>query len=578
MNVKKSLVGTFVLLMGLGLSSFTDDDRNFQISKNLDLLNSIFKELDMFYVDSLDVEKVIQSSVDGMLSSTDPYTEYYPEEEESTLKEMTTGKYGGIGAAIRYYEAKDRIAIIEPTEGMPAAEAGVKAGDIILSVGGKEMVRGDMKPQDFSSKVSEALRGEPGTSFVLKVLRPLKNDSTVMEFKVTRKSIRTNPIPYFGMVRDSIGYLTLTGFTENCAKDFKKALISLKQQGAKSLIVDLRDNGGGSLTEAIDIVNYFVPKNQEILVTKGKLKQAQNSYKTQNEPLDERIPLVVLVNGSSASASEIVSGSLQDLDRAVIIGSRTFGKGLVQTIRPLPYNATLKVTTSKYYIPSGRCIQAIDYAKKNADGSVARIPDSLTTVFHTAAGREVRDGGGIRPDIEVKGDKIPNIVFYLMNDDLIFDYATQYCLEHPTLSSIEELKITDADYEAFKKLVKSRNFTYDRQSEKMLKTLKEIAEFEGYMEGASEEFKALEKKLSHNLDRDLDYFSKQIKSYLAEEIAPRYFYQRGRAMERLKEDEDLEKAIEILKDPVRYHQILSAPEAKTTDEVAAAAVSSETKR
>ena len=539
MNVKKSLVGTFVLLMGLGLSSFTDDDRNFQISKNLDLLNSIFKELDMFYVDSLDVEKVIQSSVDGMLSSTDPYTEYYPEEEESTLKEMTTGKYGGIGAAIRYYEAKDRIAIIEPTEGMPAAEAGVKAGDIILSVGGKEMVRGDMKPQDFSSKVSEALRGEPGTSFVLKVLRPLKNDSTVMEFKVTRKSIRTNPIPYFGMVRDSIGYLTLTGFTENCAKDFKKALISLKQQGAKSLIVDLRDNGGGSLTEAIDIVNYFVPKNQEILVTKGKLKQAQNSYKTQNEPLDERIPLVVLVNGSSASASEIVSGSLQDLDRAVIIGSRTFGKGLVQTIRPLPYNATLKVTTSKYYIPSGRCIQAIDYAKKNADGSVARIPDSLTTVFHTAAGREVRDGGGIRPDIEVKGDKIP---------------------------------------EAFKKLVKSRNFTYDRQSEKMLKTLKEIAEFEGYMEGASEEFKALEKKLSHNLDRDLDYFSKQIKSYLAEEIATRYFYQRGRAMERLKEDEDLEKAIEILKDPVRYHQILSAPEAKTTDEVAAAAVSSETKR
>lgn len=578
MNVKKSLVGTFVLLMGLGLSSFTDDDRNFQISKNLDLLNSIFKELDMFYVDSLDVEKVIQSSVDGMLSSTDPYTEYYPEEEESTLKEMTTGKYGGIGAAIRYYEAKDRIAIIEPTEGMPAAEAGVKAGDIILSVGGKEMVRGDMKPQDFSSKVSEALRGEPGTSFVLKVLRPLKNDSTVMEFKVTRKSIRTNPIPYFGMVRDSIGYLTLTGFTENCAKDFKKALISLKQQGAKSLIVDLRDNGGGSLTEAIDIVNYFVPKNQEILVTKGKLKQAQNSYKTQNEPLDERIPLVVLVNGSSASASEIVSGSLQDLDRAVIIGSRTFGKGLVQTIRPLPYNATLKVTTSKYYIPSGRCIQAIDYAKKNADGSVARIPDSLTTVFHTAAGREVRDGGGIRPDIEVKGDKIPNIVFYLMNDDLIFDYATQYCLEHPTLSSIEELKITDADYEAFKKLVKSRNFTYDRQSEKMLKTLKEIAEFEGYMEGASEEFKALEKKLSHNLDRDLDYFSKQIKLYLAEEIATRYFYQRGRAMERLKEDEDLEKAIEILKDPVRYHQILSAPEAKTTDEVAAAAVSSETKR
>lgn len=567
MHVKKSLMGALVLLMGLGFSSFTDDDRNFQISKNLDLMNAIFKELDMFYVDSLDVEKVIQSGVDGMLSTTDPYTEYYPEEEESSLKEMTTGKYGGIGAAIRYYEAKDRIAVIEPTEGMPAAEAGVKAGDIILSVGGKEMVRGDMKPQEFSSKVSEALRGEPGTSFVLKVLRPLKNDSTVMEFKITRKNIRTNPIPYFGMVRDNIGYLTLTGFTENCAKDFKKALIGLKQQGAKALIVDLRDNGGGSLSEAIDIVNYFVPKNKEILVTKGKLKQAQNSYKTQNEPLDENIPLAVLVNGASASASEIVSGSLQDLDRAVIIGSRTFGKGLVQTIRPLPYNASLKVTTSKYYIPSGRCIQAIDYAKKNADGSVARIPDSLTTVFHTAAGREVRDGGGIRPDIEVKSDRIPNIIFYLMNEDVIFDYATQYCLDHPVLNSIADLKITDADYDAFKKLVKSRNFTYDRQSEKMLKSLKELAEFEGYMEGASEEFKALEKKLSHNIDRDLDYFAKQIKPYLAEEIATRYFYQRGKAMERLKEDEDLEKAIEVLKDPVRYKQILSAPAPQATEEV-----------
>lgn len=513
----------------------------------------------MFYVDTVNAEKMIQTGVEGMLSLTDPYTEYYPEEEVSSLKEMTTGKYGGIGAAIRYYEAKDRIAVVEPTEGMPAAEAGVKAGDIILSVGGKEMVRGNMKPQEFSSKVSEALRGEPGTSFVLKVLRPLKNDSTVMEFKLTRKNIRTNPVPYYGMVKDSIGYLALSSFTENSAKDFKKAFIELKQKGAKSLIIDLRDNGGGSLSEAVDIVNLYVPKGQEIVVTKGKLRQAQGSYKTQNEPVDTQIPLAILVNGSTASASEIVSGSLQDLDRAVIIGTRTFGKGLVQTIRPLPYNGTLKVTTSKYYIPSGRCIQAIDYAKKNADGSVARTPDSLTTVFHTAAGREVRDGGGIRPDIEVKGDKIPNIVFYLMNDDLIFDYATQYCWDHPTLASVDEFKLTDADYEAFKKLVKSRNFTYDRQSEKLLKSLKEVAEFEGYMTEASEEFKALEKKLNHNLDRDLDYFAKPIKEYLSQEIVTRYFYQRGAVMERLKDDTDLEKAIEVLQNPVRYREILSAP-------------------
>lgn len=559
MNARKMLAGAFIVMLGMGMTSFKEDDRNFQISKNLDIFNSIFKELDMFYVDTVNAEKMIQTGVEGMLSLTDPYTEYYPEEEVSSLKEMTTGKYGGIGAAIRYYEAKDRIAVVEPTEGMPAAEAGVKAGDIILSVGGKEMVRGDMKPQEFSSKVSEALRGEPGTSFVLKVLRPLKNDSTVMEFKITRKNIRTNPVPYYGMVKDSIGYLALSSFTENSAKDFKKAFIELKQKGAKSLIIDLRDNGGGSLSEAVDIVNLYVPKGQEIVVTKGKVRQAQGSYKTQNEPVDTQIPLAVLVNGATASASEIVSGSLQDLDRTVVIGSRTFGKGLVQTIRPLPYNGTLKVTTSKYYIPSGRCIQAIDYAKKNADGSVARTPDSLTTVFHTAAGREVRDGGGIRPDIEVKGDKIPNIVFYLMNDDLIFDYATQYCWDHPTLASVDDFKLTDADYEAFKKLVKSRNFTYDRQSEKMLKSLKEIAEFEGYMTEAAEEFKALEKKLNHNLDRDLDYFAKPIKEYISQEIVTRYFYQRGAAMERLKDDTDLEEAIKVLQNPVRYREILSAP-------------------
>lgn len=563
--MKKILAGALIVLVGIGVISFKEDDRNFQIAKNLDLFNSIFKELDMFYVDTIDAEKMIQNGVRGMLALTDPYTEYYPEEEMSSVKELTTGKYGGIGAAIRYYEAKDRIAVIEPTEGMPAAEAGVKAGDIILAVGGKEMVRGDMKPQDFSEKVSQALRGEPGTSFILKVMRPLKNDSTILEFKITRKSIRTNPVPYYGMVRDSIGYLALSSFTENCSKDFKKAFIELKQKGAKALILDLRDNGGGSLSEAIDIVNFFVPKGQEIVVTKGKLKQAQGSYKTENEPIDTKIPLAVLVNGGSASASEIVSGSLQDLDRAVIIGTRTYGKGLVQTIRPLPYNGTLKVTTSKYYIPSGRCIQAIDYAKKNADGSVARTPDSLTNVFHTAAGREVRDGGGIRPDIEVKGDRIPNIVFYLMNEDIIFDYATQYCWDHPTMESVESFKLTDEDYRAFKELVKSRDFTYDRQSEKMLKSLKEVAEFEGYMEGASEEFKALEKKLNHNLDRDLDYFSKQIKTYIAQEIVTRYFYQRGAAMERLKDDEDLEKAISVLKDGKQYSEILSvkkAPEAK----------------
>lgn len=562
MNTKKTLIAAFAVLLGIGLLSFKGDDRNFKIAKNLDLFNSIFKELDMFYVDTIDVEKMIQNGVNGMLALTDPYTEYYPEEEVSSLKEMITGKYGGIGAAIRYYEANDRIVVVEPTEGMPAAEAGVKAGDIILEVGGKEMLRGYLKPQEFSSKVSDALRGEPGTSFVLKVLRPMQNDSTEMEFKITRKSIRTNPVPYYGMVRDSIGYIALQGFTDNCSKDFKKAFIELKQKGARSLIIDLRDNGGGSLSEAVDIVGMFVPKGQEVVYTKGKIKQAENSFKTRFEPVDTEIPLVVLVNGSSASASEILSGSLQDLDRAVIVGSRTYGKGLVQTTRPLPYNGTLKVTTSKYYIPSGRCIQAIDYSKKNADGSVARTPDSLTNVFHTAIGREVRDGGGIRPDIEVKAPKFPNIIFYLMNEDIIFDYATQYCWNHQAPASVADFKLTDDDYEAFKSLVKSRDFTYDRQSEKMLKSLKEMAEFEGYMDGAKEEFAALEKKLNHNLERDLETFKKQISEYLSQEIITRYFYQRGAAMERLKDDDDLESAVKVLQNKAEYSKILSVPEQK----------------
>ena len=560
MKLRNIIIGAFIILIGFGLTAFTDnkDDRNFQIAKNLDLFNAIFKELDLFYVDTIQAEKMIQEGINGMLMETDPYTAYYPEEKMESLKEMITGKYGGIGAAIRYYEAKDRIVIIEPTEGMPAAEAGVKAGDLILSIDGKEMTRDGMEPQKFSQKVSETLRGEPGTSFILKVQRPLKQDSTILEFKITRKNIRTNPVPYYGLVRDSIGYLSLTGFTDNSSKDVKKAFIELKQKGATSLIIDLRDNGGGSLQEAVEIVNLFIPKGKEIVVTKGKLPQSQNSFKTEHEPVDIDIPLIILVNGNTASASEIVSGSLQDLDRAVIVGTRTYGKGLVQTTRALPYNGTLKVTTSKYYIPSGRCIQAIDYAKRDANGLVARTPDSLTNVFHTAAGREVRDGGGIRPDIEVETSKYPNILFYLMNEDTIFDYGTQYCLTHPALTSVESFSLTDSDYEDFKKLVKARNFTYDRQSEKMLQNLKEIAEFEGYMESASAEFKALEQKLNHNLDRDLDHFKAPIKKQIEQDIITRYFYQRGAAMQRLKDDNDLNEAIKILQNPERYTKILSA--------------------
>ncbi len=561
-NSKKILLIMGVALAGSALFSFNKgDDRNFQIAKNLDVFNAVFKELDMFYVDTIDPEKVIKYGIDAMLMQTDPYTEYYPE-DDNTLKDMTTGKFGGIGSVIRYYTPRKRVAIIEPSEGSPAAQIGLKAGDIIMEVNGKDMAQGDRTPNELTSYVSDHLRGEPGTICVLKVDRPTSDSTYVpVEFKITRSTIRTNPLPYYGMVGDSTGYIFISTFAiDNCSKEVKKALIELKQQGAKSLILDLRGNGGGQLGEAVNVVNLFVPKGKEIVVTKGKMKQAASTYKTLSEPVDTDIPLAVLVDGATASASEIVSGSLQDLDRAVVIGNRTYGKGLVQVLRDLPYNSRMKVTTSKYYIPSGRCIQAIDYAKRNADGSVARTPDSLTNVFHTAGGREVRDGGGIRPDVEVKAEKFPNIMFYLLNDDMIFDYATQYCIKHPQIGEIKDFVITDADYAEFKQMLHKRKFTYDRQSEKTLKNLKEIAEFEGYLDGAKEEFAALEKKLTHNLDHELDRFSKEIKDAIAQEVVQRNYFQRGTVLQRLKDDPDVNKAVEVLKNKPEYDKILTSTE------------------
>ena len=548
-----------ILLVGSVFFGFNkEDDRNFQIIKSLDVFNSVFKELDMFYVDSIDPKEVVEYGIRAMLAKTDPYTEYYPE-EDNTLKEMTSGKFGGIGSVIRYYTPRKRVAIIEPSEGNPAAEAGLKAGDIIMEINGKDMAQGDRIPNDLTSYVSDNLRGDPGTLCIIKVERPTSDSTYVpMEFKVTRGTIRTNPVPYFGMLNDSIGYIYISTFSvEGCSKEVKRALVELKQQGATSLVIDLRGNRGGLLSEAVNVVNFFVPKGKEIVKTKGKFKQMDHAYRTMNEPIDLEIPLTVLVDGGTASAAEILSGSLQDLDRAVIIGNRTYGKGLVQTLRDLPYNSSMKITTAKYYIPSGRCVQAIDYSRRNADGSIARTPDSLTNVFHTAAGREVRDGGGIRPDIEVKVEKTPNILFYLVNEDMIFDYATQYVIKHPTIPEVKDFQLTDADYADFKALLKKRNFSYDRQSEAMLKKLKEMAEFEGYMENASEEFAAMEKKLQHNLDLELDRFAKDIKPLIAEEIVKRYYFEKGAVQETLKDDADLKKALEMLQQPEEYKKVLT---------------------
>ena len=547
--LKVRWIATLLLVVGavVFFSFKSGDSRSFQIAKNLDVFNSIVKELDMFYVDTLDPNKTIREGIDAMLYSLDPYTEFYPEEDRSELEQMLKASYGGIGSIIRYEPKLKRTVIVEPYENMPAAEVGLKAGDILLEIDGKDLTG--------NTDVSKMLRGQVGTSFQLKVERP--GEAKPLDFTIVRKNIQLPLIPYYSKLDNNIGYINLSTFSGNPSKEFKKAFLDLKKQGITSLVIDLRNNGGGLLEEAVEIANYFLPRGKTIVTTKGKIKQASNTYKTLREPLDTDIPIAVLVNSGTASSSEILSGSLQDLDRAVIVGNRTYGKGLVQVPRSLPYGGNLKITTSKYYIPSGRCVQAIDYAHRNEDGSVARIPDSLTTVFHTAAGREVRDGGGVSPDIEVKQERLPNILFYLVRDNLIFDYATDYCLKHPAIASAKEFELTDADYEEFKNKVKGADFKYDQQSEKILNTLKEAAEFEGYMKDASDEFKALENKLKHNLDRDLDYFSKDIKKMIAEEIIKRYYYQEGAIIQQLKDDKDLDEAVKVLTNPERYQQILS---------------------
>ena len=543
------------VLVAVAFFSFkSGDDRNFQIAKNLDTFNSIVKELDMFYVDTLDPNKTVREGIDYMLSSLDPYTEYYPEDDQAELQQMLNASFGGIGSLITYNQKLKRSMIAEPFEGTPAAKVGLKAGDILMEIDGKDLAGKN------NQEVSQMLRGAVGTSFKLKVERPDEKGGTrPLEFDIVRQTIQTPMIPYDTIFNKNVGYINLSTFSGTPSKDFKKTFLKLKREGITSLVIDLRGNGGGRLEEAVEIANFFLPRGKVIVTTKGKTKQASNTYKTLREPLDLDIPITVLVNGATASASEILSGAFQDFDRAVIVGSRTFGKGLVQTTRPLPYGGVMKLTTSKYYIPSGRCVQAIDYKHRNEDGSVGTIPDSLTTVFHTAAGREVRDGGGVMPDIEVKQEKLPNILFYLVRDNLIFDYATQYCLKHPSIPSPQEFKVTEADYNDFKAMVKKADFKYDQQSEKIMKTLKEAAKFEGYLDEASEEIKALEKKLTHNLDRDLDYFSKDIRSMIADEIIKRYYYTRGGIIQQLKDDDGLQAALKILADPVKYKETLSAP-------------------
>ena len=543
--------------MVLAMPAWAQKEKNhdFVVAKNMDVFTSIYKNLDMMYVDTLDADEVIGNGINAMLRSLDPYTEYYPESEVKELKNMLTGKYAGIGSVVRYNYQLGYTVINEPYEGMPAQEAGLKKGDIILSINDSTMKGKEV------SYVSDRLRGEPGTSFILKVKRP--STGKVMKVKLTRRTIQMPFIPYYGLLDGGIGYINFNSFTDQCAKDVRRAFIDMKKQGAKKLVFDLRNNGGGSVSEAVSIVNMFLPKDKVVLTMKGKLQRANNEYKTTVEPIDTLMPIVVLVSGNTASAAEILSGSLQDYDRAIILGTRTYGKGLVQATMDLPYNGQMKLTTSKYYIPSGRCVQALNY-KHAKGGYVEHVPDSLTKVFYTAGGREVRDGGGVKPDVEVKPDSLPNIAYYLAgardSNELMLNYEVDYIAKHPTIAPAKDFALTDADYEEFKARVLKADFKYDRETEKYLKDLMKLARFEGYYDDAKPEFDALAKKLSHNVAKDLDYNKQYIKRLLENDIVAAYYYQGGAIRNSLRYDKQVKEAVRLLNTPEEYKKLLRPSE------------------
>ena len=550
-SMKKVLISLLMVLLAAPAFAQIDRDHDFKTAKNMDIFNSIYKNLDLMYVDTLDAEEVVGNGIKAMLGSLDPYTTYYPEEKVNELKNMLTGKYAGVGAVVRYNFQLQRVCISEPYENMPAAEVGLKKGDIILSIDDEDMTNKDV------AYVSDHLRGDPGTSFIIKVKRP--STGKTLKMKITRRTIQMPFLPYYGILEGGFGYINFNSFTDNCAKDVRRAFIDLKKQGAKGLVFDLRNNGGGSVSEAVSIINMFLPKGKTVLKMQGKLQRSNKEYKTSVEPVDSVMPMVVLVNGNSASASEIMSGSLQDYDRAIILGTRTYGKGLVQTTMDLPYNGQMKLTTAKYYIPSGRCVQALNY-KHAKGGYVEHVPDSLTKVFYTANGREVRDGGGVKPDVEVKPDSLPNIAFYLAgardSNEVMLNYEVDYIAKHPTIAPAKDFALTDADYDEFKARVLKADFKYDRETEKYLKDLEKLAKFEGYYDDAKPEFEALKKKLSHNVAKDLDYNKEYIKQLLENEIVAAYYFQAGAIQNSLRYDKQIKEAVKLLNSPEEYSKIL----------------------
>ena len=537
--------------MGISVHA-QNKDHNLEVAKNLEVFNSIYKHLDLLYVDTLNAKEVVGNAINGMLRSLDPYTVYYSEDKTTELRTMLTGKYAGIGSIIRWNSQISNSVIEEPYEGMPAAEAGLRKGDVILSIDGESM-----KGKD-NAYVSDHLRGDAGTTFELKIRRP--STGKEMRFKITRRSIQMPAVPYYGVQQGGIGYIKLNEFTENSAKIVRNAFIDMRHQQIKGLILDLRNNVGGSELEAANLVNLFVPKGVTVVSNRGKLKRANHDYKTTSEPIDTVIPIVVMVNGNSASSAEIVTGALQDMDRAVVLGTKTYGKGLVQMPIDLPYNSEMKVTTSRYYIPSGRCIQARKY-RHNDGGSSEVIADSTKRKFYTLNGREVLDAGGITPDVVVEGDSLPNIAYYLAaardSNEVLLNYEVDYIAKHPTVAQPADFELSDEDYAEFKKRVLDSGFTYDRTSEKFLKDLEQLTRFEGYYDDAKPEFEALKKKLSHNVAKDLEYNKQAIKNIINNDLMAAYYFQRGATQNSLRHDKQMDEAMKLIADGERYAKILN---------------------
>jgi carboxyl-terminal processing protease len=523
------------------------DDNLFEISRNLDVFTTLFRELMIYYVDPTEPQELVTTGIDAMLESLDPYTQFIPESEADDYRFMTTGQYGGIGALIGQREGD--VIITDPYEGYPAQKAGLMSGDIIKAIDGKSV-----KGKEYDD-VSKMLKGQPNTSISITVLRP----GTTQEITRTlqREEIQIKNVPYYGLLDNAVGYIRLSGFTDDAGREVKDAVQDLKKKGAKGIILDVRSNPGGLLNEAVNVVNVFVDRGQEVVSTRGKMKEWDKTYKALNAAIDTKIPLAVLVNPNAASASEIVSGALQDLDRAIVIGQRTFGKGLVQTTRPLSYNAQLKITTAKYYIPSGRCIQALDYAHRKADGSVDKVADSLVNEFKTSQGRKVYDGGGISPDYITEIPVYSSISQSLASHYLLFDYATEFRIKNPSIAPAKTFRLSDEDYNRFVAWLDGKEYDYVTDSEKKLEDFKAKAEKEKYFAMISKDYETLAASLRHDKKSDLQLHKAEIKELLENEIVSRYYYQNGRIENSFDSDVEVKLALKALNNPSVYSAIFN---------------------